>query len=109
MSNLGKYQTIVEEAYKEGGVDIWLGKIKVAAYEQGSSDAKNKLLLPISILCLLIGATGQYAYHRIAPKIKASIAYKKQLQNEANNAETLLKQELEFQITEPVIESSNEQ
>lgn len=35
MSNLGKYQTIVKEAYKAGGVDAWLKTIKDAAYSQG--------------------------------------------------------------------------
>lgn len=98
MSNLGKYQSIVEDAYKAGGVDVWIEKIKDAAYAQGSADTKNKLLLPVAVGCVTVGALGQHAYHKLAPKVKAKLAEKKQLEKSAEEAETLLKKELEMQI-----------
>lgn len=98
MSNLGKYQSIVEDAYKAGGVDVWIKTIKDAAYAQGSDDTKNKLLLPVAIGCITVGALGQHAYHKLAPKVKAKLAKKKQLKESAEEAELLLKKELETQI-----------
>lgn len=108
MSNLGKYQTIVEEAYKAGGVDAWLKTIKDAAYAQGSADTKNKLLLPVAVGCVTVGALGQYAYHKLAPKVKNKIEQKKQLKKSAIEAEDLLKQELESQNVDAIPKCNNE-
>ena len=98
MSNLGKYQTIVEEAYKAGGVDAWLKTIKDAAYSQGSADTKNRLLFPVAVGCVAIGALGKQTYDKLAPMVKAKYAQKKQLKKSAEEAEVLLKQELEPQV-----------
>ena len=100
MSNLGKYQDIVEESHKAGGPDIWIGSIKKEAYNQGASDMKDNLVGPLLMIGFGIGIIVDKCY----PKIKKLISKKREekllAQKEAEQAEQLLKKELDEAIEE---------
>ena len=100
MSKDWDYAKLSHDVKVAGGVDVWVKTIKEAAYAQGSADTKNKLLLPVAVGCITIGALGQHAYHKLAPMVKAKVMKKKQLKKDAEEAEILLKSELETQFNE---------
>lgn len=96
MSRDWDYAKLTHDVAKAGGVDIWVEKIKNVAYEQGSSDTKNKITLPLLVVGATIGAISLYAYQ----KLIENRINKNALNNEAEKAEVFLKEELTLQIDE---------
>lgn len=100
MSNLGGYQDIVVEAYKAGGMDIWLDTIKKAAYNAGATDMKNTLLASLLAAGVGIGMVGTIVYKKITKWISEKKKEKLLTDKEAQEAEKYLKQELDTAIEE---------
>ena len=98
MSNLGGYQDIVVEAHKAGGTDIWLDKIKKAAYN--ATDMKNTLVAPLLAADVGIGMVGTMVYKKITKWILDKNKEKLLTEKEAQEAEKYLKQELDTAIEE---------
>lgn len=100
MSNLGRYQDIVVEANKAGGPDVWIDAIKKAAYENGASDMKNTLIVPLLLAGAGIGSLGVIGYQKIKKCISDKKEEKMLTEAEATQAEEFLKKELEDAIDE---------
>lgn len=100
MSNLGKYQDIVEESHKAGGPDIWIGSIKKEAYTQGASDMKDNLVGPLLMIGIGIGSIGVISYQNIKKWVSKKREEKLLTKKEAEQAEKLLKKELDEAIEE---------
>ena len=100
MSNLGRYQDIVVEANKAGGPDVWIDAIKKAAYENGASDMKNILIVPLLLAGAGIGSLGVIGYQKIKKWISDKKEEKMLTEAEATQAEEFLKKELEDAIDE---------
>ena len=100
MSNLGRYQGIVEEAFRAGGPDIWIDTIKKSAYQKGASDMKGILVLPLLAVGVTIGVAGTLAYQSISRWIADKKADNLLTDKEAQEAEAFLKQELSDAIEE---------
>lgn len=100
MSNLGKYQWMTEEAANAGGVDKWLEIIKKAAYDEGASDMKNGLVIPLLAAGVGLGALcvvgGQKIHTWIADKKHERLINA----SEAAMAEEYLKTELAEAVDE---------
>ena len=94
MSKEWDYAKLTQNVAKAGGVNIWIEQIKKAAYEQGSSDTKNKLILPLLVTGAVIGAVGHYAYQ----KANENKAKNNTLTKEAEKAELFLKEEMAAEI-----------
>ena len=100
MSNLGKYQEIVEDAFRAGGPDIWINTIKKSAYNKGASDMKGILVLPLLAVGVTVGVAGMVAYQKISQWIADKKADNTLTDQEAREAEVFLKQELSDAIDE---------
>lgn len=100
MSNLGKYQDIVEAAHQAGGPSVWLDTIKKSAYTSGASDMKNKLVAPVLIIGIGIGSIGVISYQNIKKWVSKKREEKLLTKKEAEQAEKLLKKELDEAIEE---------
>lgn len=94
MSNLGKYQWATEEAAKVGGVDKWLEIIKKAAYDEGASDMRNALVLPLLGAGVGLGAVCIVGGQKIHKWIVSKKQEKLITASEAEQAEKYLKAEL---------------
>ena len=100
MSNLGRYQDIVVEANKAGGPDVWIEAIKTNAYNNGASDMKNTLVMPVLLAGVGIGSLGVIGYQKIKKWISDKKEEKLLTKTEATQAEEFLKKELEDAIEE---------
>lgn len=94
------YAQMSQEAAAAGGPDAWLGIIKKAAYNSGASDMKNKLVLPLLIAGVGIGALGTVGYQKISKWITEKKAERRITEQEAVEAEAFLKKELDAAIEE---------
>lgn len=109
MNNLRKYQWMTEEAANAGGVDKWLEIIKKAAYDEGASDMKNALVIPLLAAGVGLGAVcivgGQKIHKWIASKKQEELI----TASEAAQAEEYLKAELSDAVDEVKINEGGEQ
>lgn len=108
MGNLGKYEWMTKEAANAGGVDKWLEIIKKAAYDEGASDMKNTLVLPLLAAGVGLGAICIVGGQKIHKWI-ASQKHKELITaNEAAQAEKYLKAELSEAVDEINIDERDE-
>ena len=89
------YAVMVKEAADVGGPDMWIDMIKKAAYENGSTDTKNKLVAPLLVAGTVVGITGYMVYQKCYKWLVKKKEERQQLNCEAENAEMLLKESLD--------------
>lgn len=102
-----EYAQMAKTASEAGGPDAWIETIKDAAYNNGASDMKNKLSLPLLLTGIGLGTAGVIGYQKIKNWIVERKAKKLITKQEAIKAETLLKKELEAPIEELESEATN--
>ena len=94
MSKDWSYAKMSHDIANAGGPDMWLEVTKKAAYDAGASDTKNALALPLLAAGMGIGAVcvigGQKIHKWITKKKQARLL----AEQEAADAEELLKKEL---------------
>ena len=100
MSKDWPYAKMAQDAANAGGPDKWLDVIKKAAYDEGASDMKNALVLPLLAAGVGIGAVCVIG----GQKINKWVVEKKQerliTEQEAAETEEYLKKELSEAIDE---------
>ena len=89
-----KYAQMVQDAAACGGPDKWLVAIKKVSYEQGASDMKNTLVVPLLLSGASIGALTVIGIQKIRAWIAENKQKKLLSEQEAAKAEAYLKQEL---------------
>lgn len=92
MCNLGPYQQLVIDAYNAGGPDVWRNELKNIAYNAGAQDMKSKLVAPVLLVGICIGAAIPIAYSKIKNEIEKKKIENLYLQTEVLNTETEIKQ-----------------
>ena len=100
MSNLGKYQDIIEEAFAAGGPDKLIDSIKKDSYDAGALDMKNKLIIPLLAAGVGIGVVGTIVYKKTKARLSDKKEKKIPSDKDAAKAEILLKQEITPAIEE---------
>lgn len=97
MSNLGSYQTKVEDMYKAGGPEIWEALIRQDGYNDGAHDTLVKLSIPLGIgmLCTIkqLYDVGKNCYTNAKEK-------RQLIKNAAAEAEEKLVQFYEAELSE---------
>ena len=88
------YAQMTHDAAACGGPDKWLTAIKKASYEQGASDMKNTLVLPLLLGGASIGALTVIGIQIICAWIAENKQKKLLSEQEAAKSEAYLKQEL---------------
>lgn len=88
------YAQMTQDAAACGGPDKWLAAIKKASYEQGASDMKNTLVVPLLLGGASIGALTVIGFQKIRVWIAEHKQKKLLSEQEAAKAEAYLKQEL---------------
>lgn len=94
MAKNWEYAQMSQRAAAAGGPEAWLDAIKEAAYEKGVSDTKSKLVVPVGLVCVLIGWCGTYMYQKIRKRISDKKEEKLLIEQEAIDAENIVKKEL---------------
>lgn len=88
------YAQMTQDAAACGGPDKWLAAIKKASYEQGASDMKNTLVVPLLLGGASIGVLTVIGIQKIRVWLAENKQKKLLSEQEAAKAEAYLKQEL---------------
>ena len=94
------YAQMSKRAAEAGGPDAWIEIIKKTAYENGASDMKNRLVVPLLMTGIAIGAVGVVGYQKINKWLVEKKNAKIITDQEATVAEEYLKKELADAIEE---------
>ena len=100
MSNLGRYQDIVEEAHNSGGVDVWLNEIKNAAYNKGVADTEKDRISTL-LWGVGIGSLVTITTTKIVKWVSNKKKEKLLIEQKAKEAEKQLKEKLDTTVSEP--------
>lgn len=94
MSKDWPFAKLAQDAAANGGPDNYINSIKTAAYLSGVTDTKNKLIVPLLLAGTTLGTVGTIVYQKVQTHISQKQEEKTQLELEAEEAEELLKKEL---------------
>ena len=94
------YAQMSQEAAAVGGPDAWLNSIKEEAYNNGASDMKNKLVLPLLLAGMGLGIIGAVGYQKISKWIAEKKVGRFITEQETVDAEELVGKELDATIDE---------
>ena len=94
------YAQMSQEAAAVGGPDAWLSSIKEEAYNNGASDMKNKLILPLLLAGMGLGTIGTVGYQKIRKWIAEKKAERLITEQKVVDVEELVEKELDVTIEE---------
>ena len=92
------YAQLTKAAAEAGGPEVWIDAIKKAAYNSGASDTKNALIGPLLIVGTALGVASTFGYQKIRKWISSKKEEELLTEKEAEQAEALLKEELDTAI-----------
>ena len=107
MSKDWNYAKLVEDVARNGGPERWLASIKTNSYNQGATDMKNAVVIPVLAAGVGIGIMGVKVTEYIIRWVREKKEKMVLTEQEAIQAEKYLLAELETSIQE--IEEENEQ